>query len=334
MKFSLPSQPTWSIYDSSKLDQYLQCPRMFFFEQVLGWRHDIPNHDLYFGECWHLAREHQLLFGYDDIYPAFARFESHYRKVFLPETDSIYIPKTPTGVLSALTNFARTYQRDLIDNRVYEQDGVKFTEISGKVPVSEKYSLHYRMDSIIEQVGDSMIKSWDHKTTKHHSIVQDSWTNQFQLSIQNGTYTHCLYCMFPVERVLGVEFDGVGFEFLSKGSAKRAAGYYSTLKRVQAYKSVEQMNSWLWTVNDLIQNIERDMDRLYHCDDSDSTLAAFRQNPKSCFAYNRQCAYYDFCCTWPNPLRQCHQAPIGFHIEFWDPNKKPASVHKDLDWRR
>ena len=67
MTFPIDEQPYWAIKDSSKLDDYERCPRAYFYRHILGWNIDFPAHDLIFGECWHRAREHQLIHGYDDI---------------------------------------------------------------------------------------------------------------------------------------------------------------------------------------------------------------------------------------------------------------------------
>jgi len=132
---------------------------------MLGWRLDIPEHDLVFGDAFHHAREHQLLFGYDDIPGAYQAFLNVYRKEFDPESDSLYAPKNPTGIMHSLMQFASERSRDLIDNEVVELDGKKMTEIAGTVPIDEKRVLHYRMDSIMRRREDGMIFSWDHKTT-------------------------------------------------------------------------------------------------------------------------------------------------------------------------
>ena len=323
---------SWHIRDSSKLDTYLECPRKYFYEYILGWRLDVPAHDLHFGQCWHLAREHQLIHGYDDIQGAYDAFITEYRKEFPKETDSIYKPKTPTAVLNALMTFASDRQRDLIDNEVVILDGCKMTEISGKVPVSETQYLHYRMDSIMLRKEDQRIFSWDHKSTSGNYINGRQWAEQFHLSVQNGTYTHCLYCMFPIEQVLGLEFCGTGFEFLPRGSQARPAGYHVTLRRVPAYKTPEQMNVWLWNVLDLLSDIDRDMERLHDCSDSDTVLFAFHQNPKSCTNY-RGCPYHDFCCSWMNPLQRCEEPPLGFRTEYWDPSEIVTTNKRDLEWR-
>jgi hypothetical protein len=328
----IPSHPSWDIKDSSKLDDYNRCHRYYFYHYLLGWTLDRPEHDLIFGDAFHRAREHQLLFGYDDIPDAYNAFETVYRKDFPVETDPLYQPKTPASVLNALVNFAQLYSRDLADNEVVELDGKKMTEIAGTVPVDEKRVLHYRMDSIMRRIEDQKIFSWDHKTTSGKWIHDTRWDNELYLSIQNGTYTHCLYCMFPIEQVLGVEFVKTGFEYLERGSAKRLAGYYSTTRRVPAFKSPEQMNTWLWTVNDLLDELDRDMDRLSHASEGDEVLMAFRMNPKSCTNY-RGCEFHDYCLAWQNPLRRCQEPPIGFIARWWDPSEREATVKKNLTFQ-
>lgn len=328
---NLPEHPEWAIRDSSKLSDYLKGPRKFFYAHILGWRPDVPSHDLHFGSSWHKAREHQLIYGYEDVQGAYNAFLTEYRKYFDPETDSIYVPKTPTGVLNALMKFAEEKRLDLVENRVVEMNGKKMTEISGTVPISEDRILYYRLDDIMERLSDSMIFSWDHKSTTEKYINGRQWSEQFHLSIQNGTYTHCLYCMFPIEQVLGIEFCGTGFTYLQRGSANRPAGYHATLRRVPAFKTPEQMNSWLWTVNDIIDDIERDMDRLSHCKEGDPVMMAFRCNPESCTDY-KGCPYHDYCLSWQNPLQHCYEPPLGFREEFWNPAEIETTNKKNLEW--
>lgn len=331
MTFPLTEHLEWSILDSSKLDDYVTCPRKFFYTHILGWRMDIPAHDLYFGAAWHIAREHQLLYGYEDVNGAFAKFEEFYRKEFDESTDIIYKPKNPYGVLAALLKFAQERKSDLIENEVITKDGVKLTEISGTVPIDEYRVLHYKMDSHMRRLSDGKIFSWDHKSTSGMYINKDQWANQFYLSLQNGTYTHCLYCQYPVEDVLGVEFCGTGFEYLSRGSAQRSAGYHCSLRRVPAFKTPNQMNVWLWTVIDILNDIERDMVRLSYSHEGDKVLQAFRCNSKGCGSY-KGCPYHDFCIAWPNPLQRCHPIPLGFREEFWNPSTIETKIKSNLEW--
>lgn len=329
MTFPLTEHPEWAIRDSSKIDDYIACARKYMYAHIFGWRMDIPAHDLHFGSSWHKAREYQLINGYDDIQGAYDSFLAEYRKHFDPESDNLYQPKTPAGVLNALMKFASERHLDLVENEVVQVNSRKMTEISGTVPVSESRVLYYRMDSIMKRLSNDRIFSWDHKTTKGKYINQRQWEEQFHLGIQNGTYTHCLYCMFPIDQVDGIEFCGTGFEFLSRGSKNRPAGYHATLRRVPAFKTPEQMNTWLWTVNDILNSIDRDMEELFRCKEEDSVLMAFRQNPKSCTDY-RGCPYHDYCLSWQNPLQHCYEPPLGFRVEFWDPSKVETSNKQDL----
>ena len=326
MTFPLTEHKEWWIRDSSKLDDYLACKRRFFFSHILGWRSDQPAHDLHFGNAWHVAREHMLIHGYEDVKGAFLAFMKFYREEFSQETDDIYRPKDPIGVAMALNNFAdnEERQRDLIDNEVL------YTEISGTVPVDETRVLHYRMDSIMRRKEDGKIFSWDHKSAKRFGRP---WSEKFHLCIQNGTYTHCLYCMFPIADVLGVEFCGTCFEYLKRGSAQRPAGYHTSFLRVPAFKTPEQMNTWLWNMVDLLDDLDREMDRLSECQENDTVLMAFPMNTTSCTDY-WGCQFHDYCMSWSNPLQRCDEPPLGFKIEFWNPADMKTTNKKDLEWNK
>lgn len=333
MTFPITEHETWSKRDSSKLEEFDNCHRKFFYRYILGWRPAVPQHDLVFGNAWHAGREHQLLHGYDDIQGAYGKFMDEYRLVFDDSTDQQYAPKNPIGALTGYMEIAKEYASDLVEYELVELDGQKATEIAGIVNIGSGRYLHYRMDSILRRREDDLIFSIDHKTTQARYIRYGSYSDKFYLSIQNGTYTHCLYCLFPISQVLGVEFCQTGFEYLSRGSSARPAGYYAEFDRVKAYKSPEQMNIWLWNVHDLLDSLDREMDKLFHCKEEDDVMSAFRISPNHCTAY-RGCPYLDFCQNWANPLRFVGEPPFGFMIEFWDPSSVKASMRRDLDGPR
>lgn len=328
----IPYHSSWEILDASKLEEFDSCPRSFFYKYILGWRPDIPAHDLHFGTSWHDAREYQLIHGYDKIDEAFEAFLTTYREVFDESTDDYYRPKCPEGVKHALANFALTYHDDLELNELLRNPDTNepFTEISGTVPISDNRVLHFRMDSLLRNKKTGKIFSWDHKSSSTY-IKYNAWDNQFQLKLQNGTYTHCMYCIFPVDDVLGVEFDGCGFEYLSRGSRARPAGCYSILKRVPAFKSKQEMNVWLWLVNELYDRIEIEMDKLSRCKEGDNIMQAFPLSPNSCSKY-RGCPFFDLCINWPNPLRRCQEPAMGFKQEFWDPTTIKSRNKLNLEW--
>lgn len=321
----LKLHPTHKIVDSSKLSCGNDCWRQFFYQYILGWRPDKPEHDLHFGTAWHEAREHQMIHGYDDVKGAYFKFINCYREKFSESTDDIFRPKDPMAVVMALTKFAEERPRDLIDNKLL------YTEVSGTVPIDDKRVLHYRMDSVLERSEDGKVFSWDHKSATERSMNYPWWADNFFLGLQNGTYTHCLYCMYPIEQVIGIEFCGTSFHYLPRGGSARAQGYHIGFKRVPAWKTPEQMNVWLWTVNDLYDRLDMEMDKLSQCTDNDDVLMAFPMNPGSCSKY-RGCAYHDFCMSWANPLRQAGEPPLGFKVEFWDPSAMETTNKKDLTW--
>ena len=84
---------------------------------------------------------------------------------------------------------------------------------------------------------------------------------------------------------------------------------------------------------DLLDELDREMDRLFRCKEEDTVLMAFPMNPKSCSAY-RGCQFHDFCLSWSNPLQRCYEPPLGFKEEFWDPSQMDTTVKKDLEWSK
>lgn len=322
----ISNHPTHQIIDSSKLDDYQSCPRLYFFKHVLGWRIDTPQHDLYFGQAWHVAREYMLLNGYEDIQGAFDAFYNFYREEYEISTDELYRPKDPEAVILAIVKFAEFYKRDLIDNELL------YTEISGSVPIDENRVLYFRMDSVLRNKEKGFIFSWDHKSTKRFCR---QWESNFHLSIQNGTYTHCLYCMYPDEMksglIKGVEFCGTEFAYLKRGSKVRPQGYNINFQRVPAWKGPKSMSTWLWNTIDLIDDLERDMDRLSHCSEDDPVMMAFSMRTNSCSNYYG-CMFHDYCMTWANPLRHCFEPPLGFRQEFWNPTEMETTNKMKLEW--
>lgn len=267
-----------------------------------------------------------MIHGYDDILGAYSKFLDFYRTKFPEGTDDIFRPKDPMAVLMALTKFADERKSDLVENELL------FTETSGTVPIDDTRVLHYRMDSVLRKKENDKIFSWDHKSATERSMNYPWWSENFFLGLQNGTYTHCLYCMYPIEQVIGVEFCGTSFHYLPRGGSARAQGYHIGFKRVPAWKTPDQMNAWLWTVNDLYDRLDMEMDKLSQCKDSDDVLMSFPMNPGSCSKY-RGCAYHDYCMSWANPLRYIDEPPLGFKQEFWNPSQQDTTHKKDLLWK-
>lgn len=318
--YPIPYHSTWDIKDSSKLrGDFQTCERAYFYRDLLGWKGTAPNNDLVFGEAAHKAKEHLWLNGYGNtsIQDAFVKFQNIYRPKFPQDTDELYGGKTPDGWLSAMVKYTDTYASD------FDKYEVLYTEIAGTVPIDKDRVLHFRMDTVLEERDSGRKVSMDLKTkgSSFGGKVGMVWENDHYLSIQNGTYTHCLYCLYPQEEVKGMIFDGVGV-WRNKG------GYMCDLFRPDAYLSPRQMQVWLWSVVDILDRIDYEMERLASSSEGDEVLMAFPMRTENCTKYFRVCPYHDFCLTYSNPLQMAFEVPIGFEVDFWDPRSREETANK------
>jgi hypothetical protein len=287
---------SWLIHDATKLQSYMDCPRSYFFEYIIGWRPEDPNIHLEFGSAWHLAMEHLILNGYSDrsILDAYTKLVTYYRQFFPEIMDDTYHPKTPAMALKALLEYTKEYAN--------ESFTPLYTEIAGTVSLTDKIQLHFRIDSILETIDG--IKSREHKTG---SQLSRQWTDQWALKMQTGVYNHVLYCLFPHEKVWGVEINGTIF---SKKNIQ--------FSRVPARRTLQAMEVWYWNTIWWVEEIERDKEKLMECKPEDTILKCFKMNTENCTKYFG-CKYHAFCLAWPNPLNRIDEVPIGFKIEYWDP---------------
>jgi hypothetical protein len=294
---------SWKTIDSTKLNAFLECPRAYFYEYMLGWRPEAPNLHLEFGKAWHMAMEHLINNGYsnESIAAAFALFNEHYRKYFPDAMDEVNAPKNPGNALRALVQYCEEYKDDKF-TPIY-------TEIAGTVPVDEDKLLHFRMDTILEV--DGMIRSLEHKTG---STVSRQWTDQWSLAIQTGTYNHVLYCLYPPEQVWGVEINGV---FFQKKENK--------FLRVPSRRNLKMMNAWQWTVCHTMNMIQFETERMMEVNEDDEVMQAFPCNPTNCTKYFG-CRYHDFCMAWSNPIGRTEEIPMGFTQTWWDPAEEESTA--------
>jgi len=304
-----------NVIDSSKIVDYMRCPRYFFFRHILGWRTESPNNHLVFGTAWHLAMEHLLLHGYGDkaIIDAFNLFLEEYRKTFTSETDELFAPKTPDNAFLVLAKYAQHYDGEL------EDLDVLYTEIAGSVAVDETHSLAFRMDSIIRNNVTGRVFSREHKTGSRLWM----WDEQWLLGIQPATYSHVLYCLYPRDEVDCVEMNGCFF-------IKRKKDPYD-FHRYEVRKRKDQMQVWMDTVRYYLWEIDREYEMLEDYDETQEVLPVFPMRPTNCIDYGRVCEYQDFCLAWSNPLRRMYEPPIGFVKEYWDPMEREAKHKFDFE---
>lgn len=314
----IPDKPTHHIVDGSKLNRFMECPRAFFYEYLLGWRSERPNNHLVFGTAWHESMEHLLLNGYDQasVLAAFRKFELSYRQTLSdPENDEMFWPKTPDRAFECLANYARQYQGDLSR---YE---VLYTEIAFTVQMDETRVLYGRMDSVLRRVVDNIICSLEHKTGS--SLYR--WAEQFHMCMQAGVYSHALMCLFGFEEVGPIIFNGSIFK-KTKGTK---GGTKFEFHREPVQKSKAQMQTWYLNTLYWMDQLEREYQLLEASSPADDVLIAFPMNTTNCTKWFG-CAYKDFCNSWKNPLVKCHAPPLGMIEEHWDPTAEDANFNMQL----
>lgn len=300
----LPTPPheTISIMDSTKIKTYLECPRKFFFEYILGWRPEYQkkNH-LCFGSALHKAMESLMTYGYspEAVVIGMLEFNQIYREEFPEATDSEYYPKTPARATDALMQYIETYKEDKFR--------VLYTETAGTILVGEDREVHFKMDLIAEE-PDNSVFFMDNKTG---SRLTKSWQDQWLLSYQMNLYTHALYCIYPKRDIFGGKIQGFIF---NKNETQ--------LIRVPVRRTMNQLESWLWSFNNTLDRIEEDFIALSHVSESETIMRAFPQNPTSCGDYYG-CPYLDLCSIGnQNPCANCQKPPLGFVEDRWDPRKQ------------
>lgn len=316
----IPLHSTTEILDSSKLKCFMNCPRQYFYQYILGWRPDFSNHHLVFGQAWHEAMEHILLHGKDEqaIQGAYEKFLAVYRECLPEETDESRAPKTPENALRALLQYSIKYAGDTFE--------VLYTEVAGTVPVDEKRVLHWRMDSILKN-ETKQILSLEHKTAYS---LDNKWQESWQLSVQTGLYLHVLYCLYPEQDVYGLLINGAKFRNaprIKKDGTPYANETDNEFLRVPVRKTREMMQTWMWTVQHYLEMLDWNMSLLDEASDSDPVMMAFPCNGESCTKYGR-CAYMDFCTSWSNPLQRCGDVPYGYKTEWWDPREGESTANK------
>ena len=325
MPFCLQPHETWNIFDSSKIQTMMECPRKYFYEYILGWRTDSPKHDLEFGTALHLAMEQLMTGGYSSQSQelAYTAFLKEYRKSYGPECDLLpeHGVKNPSNVLRMLGEYCLQYQGDAFKPL--------YTEIAGTVPINDLGDcLHFRIDSIVKDSDGVAV--WDHKSCSELSRV---WMDQWNLSFQVGTYTHVLYCLYPQDEVYGCRINALCFGRKPRKDAKSAPKEKPfSFMRLPVRRTPEAMNVWLWLANHWLSAIKEEMQALLASDPEDHVMRAFPLNTTACTKY-WGCQFMPFCSAWANPLAHCADIPVGFKQEWWNPcdQDKTAKAIFDME---
>ncbi len=318
-QFGITPHPTWQIMDSTKGMSWA-CRRAFFYEYVLGWRPETTSNHLVFGNAFHIPMEviHEAQnFDEKTIIEGYIKGEEFYRRDYPADSDEIYAPKTMTKLLKGLMEYAEKYHRDFEDNET------KYVEVGGSVPIRiepTERRLHFRMDALMHNKRQDYYFCREHKTSTATGMFRNKWRSDFELRLQIGTYTHAMYCIFPRHQVRGVEVNGAFWR-------KAKSGPTCEFERVPCWWQPPRMSQWLWTMNNIFDELEYEFERLALCTEDEEVMQCFPINERLCNEY-LGCPYHSFCTAWSNPLRECSEPPMGFKEERWDPSEIESLKHK------
>jgi len=306
LSLPIPSHPSHDVLDSTKIQTYQDCPRLFFYEYLLGWRNGRPNNHLHFGSAVHVALEHIILNGYrvESAMEALELFNTEYRAFFPEETDSMFLPKTPARFFDMMTRYLVKYKDDLIRYEVYK------TEFGGTIHLSPEHDLAFKMDTILFDRQLKKYVSLEHKT-KGGNYIGDNYMYEHMMGIQCGTYTHVLNCLFSPE--------DVGEVIINCLCMKKTKQPDYILQRFPVYYTNAQMFNWIENVKQWMDRIFADLYQLSLTSPTNEHMTCFPMNGRSCTNWGRTCTFIDLCTGWLNPLKHLHQMPIDFKVEFWNP---------------
>ena len=298
------NNPLYRVHDSSKIQKYMVCERLYFFKYVLGLNSENPIHNLIFGSCFHLAKEVLFLNGYskESIDKAMDAFLLEYRKTYSEDTDDLFKGKFPGNVEKALLEYTLQFQTDTFETL--------FTEVAMSVPIGHDRIIYGKLDAVLKD-GEKIFSL----ETKTSGALWAWWADQWLLKFQIDTYSHFLYSYFDPKQVEGIIIDGTIFR---KNDIENL--------RVNCKRSFERISAWLWEANRHFDNLERDFEALANTKEDDLFMPAFPRRTECCIQYNRMCEFQDICAAWHNPLQHLNEVPSGYKIEHWDPRKEDAKV--------
>lgn len=317
MTYPIPSSPLWDIYDSTKIQEYMDCPRQFFYKRILGWTRETPfANDLQFGKAWHKAMEILYKGGYGDenVQRAYEEgFLPTYREIFPPDSDVLFDPKTPDNALLALSAYC-VYPANVRDFDLF--DIIK-TEIAGMVLIDEQTKIVYKIDLLARRKDNGKYLGFEHKTKKNS--FSRTWTDQWIESVQVKNYNHALNMLMGVDQSDGIVVNGAAFLKTKNDYA-----------RIDVRTPPDMMCEHLWNMRETIDSMKMDLESLSQCKDSDRIMMCFPKRPPSCTKYYG-CEMASFCAAWPNPLQRCLTPPPGYKVDHWDPlAEENASERIDL----
>lgn len=330
----LTEHPTWNIIDSTKMKEFMTCPRRFFFKYVLGWKQQTDEYDLIFGDAVHVGMEQFMKHRIDAtssgyttevVEAAYAAFLQRFneRNTLSPDMVEEKNPKTPERVLDMFYRYAEDCKNDTFQT--------EHIEIYGRVEIGGGRKLSYKTDAIT--VDNHGYEVWDHKTSGWSRTFFEA---SFAFSIQIMTYLHVMYCYYGANTHRAL-INGLMFrrpvKYRKDGLPYANAGPGNEIVRIPMKKKIESLIDWQFMAAHYYDEIMNNMNTLAETSVGDACMKCFPKNETGCFTFNRLCPYHDFCAAWDNPVREAveFQTPMGFVEEHWNPEESASETATRLD---
>jgi len=292
-------------FDNSSLDTYRVCPRKFYYRHIRNFEPTSIRIALVFGSSWHSAMDFiwANAFSFSEaslIEGGVHSFNERWAQEGISDDLGFdYYPRTPARAAQMLSLYVPQYH-DLL--RRYNILAIERPFI---VPLTNMTDIYYvgKLDKVFEYMNYIYIV--DHKTS---SSFAGNWMQQFSPNGQIDGYLHAGHSSYG-ERFKEVIIDGA---LVQKTSMD--------FKRIPVARQINQLSSWMWEVQELIDQVEVNEERLLEYragGESVGFLPAFPKCTSSCTTYYGLCPYIDLCKFWDDP--ETKKCPDGFIEDKWEP---------------
>ena len=347
--YPIPQDETWWVLDSTKIQEFQECPRSFMFKRLFGWAPVAENLHLTAGSAFHDGMEYLLVNGIkkESLQGAIdITLKTYYEKltkivnterpipsefmIKLLESMKLDDSVTLDAFYTASLKYYQTYYKQF-------KDKVNRPKSPGDLILAyAHYILNYAQESSTREVLHTEVSGTvpiDEKRVLHFRIdailkdelgifvqehktlsrIDNKWIDKWNTKTQIGTYLHALHMLFPEGQIKGLEVNGMCLYKDETPSHPK-----QQVVRIPINKSKELMAVWLWNTRHWCDLIDWNMERLKEAKATDDILSCFPMNGESCDKYFG-CMFQAYCNLWPNPLKHAMEPPPGFKVDWWNP---------------
>lgn len=296
------------VLDSTKITTFLNCPRKYLFEHVLGITPDRPNKHLISGVAWHKTMETLVLTR--DVEAAYETYLELFFKDFPRELADTLPPKDPANIYEALKVYMDFTKDDPTDYDILS------VETCEEIDLGAEATIYAKIDLVLREHSTGLVVGRDYKTT---GMDIDPL---YELNIQMLNYLMALHGIYGVEEVDRYEVDRIVFRKSNKVHGSKG-GKGNKIDRFYVTPSTELMRLHRGAMLRVLGEISNEADLLASGPKEDFTMA-FPPNFTSCDDYGG-CQFCGLCAAGVDPVNysdELERVPTGFKRHYWDPSEE------------